>query len=167
MKSRLVIVIVAIGVLANALPALSQDTLDTKKKDPAAASLMSVVVPGSGHVYAGETWTGIVVFGVTIGAPILGARATNMEDLVFSDQDVNWFPFILGLSVGVGAWMFGIFDADNAAREYSQTHGLASFHIDLKNDIKGLSTLHIKMDPMIRRSRFDKPMYGMRLGINF
>lgn len=167
MNSRCVIVIVAIGVLVNASPVLSQDTLDKRKKGPTAASLMSVFVPGSGHVYAGETWTGVTVFGISIGAPILGASATNFEDSFWSDEDVNMFPFILGLSVGVGAWMYGIFDADNAARAYNRTHGLTSFRIHLENDYAGISTLRIKMDPIIQRSMFDKPKYGMRLGINF
>lgn len=167
MKSRLVIAIAAIGLIAHASPVLSQDTLDNNQKDPTAASVMSVFVPGSGHLYAGETWTGLGVFGVTVGAPILGARATNTEDLVFSDQDVNWFPFILGVSVGVSAWLYGIFDADNAARAYNRNRGLTSFQIHLDQEHAGISALHLNMDPMIRGTVAGQPMYGMRLGISF
>ncbi len=167
MKFRIVLLVIAIGLLTGFSPVLSQDSLDKRTKDPTAASLMSVFVPGSGHVYAGETWTGIGVFGLTVGGPLVGVATTDFDGVIFSDENVNWTPLYLGMSVGFAAWLYGILDADNAARQYNQTLGLISYRIDLGQEVGGISALDVKMDPVVRQNRFDRPMYGMKLDINF
>jgi hypothetical protein len=76
------------------------------RKSPVGAGLLGLVVPGAGHVYAGEPIRG----GVTL-ATYVGAAA------VISDgPDALWRA---GGVVLLGAWVFGVVDGAQAARRHN------------------------------------------------
>lgn len=84
-------------------------------KDPTFGLLFSILIPGGGHIYAGETDTGLTLLAIGIGAPLLGA-------LLSGD---NIAPALIGYGVGIGAWVYGIIDGRKAVERYNAANGFA------------------------------------------
>ena len=103
-----------------ALPAgyrLPPGVLDrASEKDETVGLLLSIIVTGGGHFYAGETSKGIGLLLVGIGAPIAGALASSEDNLA---------PYFVGLGVGLGAYIYGIVDGMRAVEDYNVENGFA------------------------------------------
>ena len=92
------------------------DTVIKGPKDPAVARLIGII-PGAGHMYAGEVGTGFLYFSGTLGIVAAGGYIT--VSLAFSDQNnhreaawVGWGTII----AASGLWVWSIVDAGRAAR---------------------------------------------------
>lgn len=89
-------------------------------KDPGTATILSVVIPGGGQFYSGETGKGAMILGVGMGGLIVGSALTA------SSSDANATPFLLGTLAYLGAWVYGIADASSSAQRMNTKHGVAS-----------------------------------------
>lgn len=97
------------------------NTRPANYKDPSTAQLFGFLVTGAGHVYSGEAEKGLLLFGIGVGAPLIGYRATVSSidiDCTGSGcaDNTDYSPLFIGGLVGVGAWIYSVLDADDAAR---------------------------------------------------
>lgn len=100
-------------------------------KDPGTSTLLSVVVPGGGQIYSGETQKGLALLGGGMAGLILGVAMTSSSAGVSCDDDfscqddTNYVPAALGYLTYLGTWVYGIIDADDSADRMNAKHGLA------------------------------------------
>jgi hypothetical protein len=112
-------------------PAMAQ-TPPAGYKDPGTSTLLSVVVPGGGQLYSGETQKGLALLGGGLGGLILGTAMTtnsigascDYDEFTCSD-DTNYLPMAVGYLAFFGTWVYGIIDADDSANRMNAKHGLA------------------------------------------
>lgn len=83
------------------------------EKDPTIATLLSVVIVGGGQIYSGEINRGLTLLGIGVGA------------LIGSSLSGNSTIALVGLGVYLGAWVYGILDADDSARRMNAANGFA------------------------------------------
>lgn len=83
----------------------------TELKSGTAATIMSVFLPGLGHLYAEDARTGVVLIALFAGA-IVVARGDG--------ENCAAGP-IAALLCG-GPWFYGVIDAHNAAARYNRAH---------------------------------------------
>jgi hypothetical protein len=125
--------IIALVVLlcAAAAPVRAQTPPPVGYKDPGTATLLSVVVPGGGQLYSGETNKGLMLLGGGMGGLILGTAMTtnsisascDYDELTCSD-DTNYVPMAVGYLAFFGTWIYGIIDADDSAQRMNAKRGL-------------------------------------------
>lgn len=105
-------------------------------KDPGTARLLSVVITGGGQFYSGETMKGVTILGVGLGSIIAGSMLTamNANDCVYDyyngstdgcTASMVW-PSYVGWGVALGAWVYGIMDADDSAARANARLGFAA-----------------------------------------
>lgn len=126
--------IIALVVLlsAAAAPLRAQTPPPVGYKDPGTATLLSVVVPGGGQLYSGETNKGLMLLGGGLGGLILGTAMTtnsisascDYDELTCSD-DTNYLPMAVGYLAFFGTWVYGIIDADDSAQRMNAKRGMA------------------------------------------
>lgn len=135
------------------VPVQAQDDSSEQRppgyKSPQTARLMGLALPGGGHFYAEEPQTGMLIFGVGFGAPVLGYELTRTsrevecpEEAVSIDEcteDQNFVPLYIGAAVGVAAWALGFADADDAARRANERRGLTTYIVPITNQRLGLA----------------------------
>lgn len=92
-------------------------------KDPGTATLFGVLITGGGHFYSGETGKGLALLGIGTGAYVVGAVATASSCNSYGDSCDNVAPLLLGAGVALGTWIYGIVDADDAARRTNAENG--------------------------------------------
>lgn len=104
-------------------PATISDTWNFR--DPGSARQYAWYAPGGGHLYSGETLKGAVL----LAAPLV-ALYTGIPKIVGADCG-RGFALILFVkcaplhtAVMVGAYAFGILDADDSARRMNERRGL-------------------------------------------
>jgi hypothetical protein len=100
-------------------------------RDPAMATALSALVPGAGHLYAGETGTGIAIVTTSIGAPLAGLLlSVRSERRVCTASgcriEQNLVPLFVGAGVTLAAYIYGIADAGRAADRANRRRGLVS-----------------------------------------
>ncbi|MEX0686780.1 MAG: hypothetical protein WD267_10175 [Balneolales bacterium] len=124
MKTILTLLILCVSLSANAQ--------DYEKivfpKDPVSATLFSLVIPGGGHLYAGDLDTGFALLGSAVVAPLAGwllyvNSAIKAEDV--SHKEANTTPLVLGSLVSLACWVGGAIDASNAAHKYNENISLS------------------------------------------
>jgi hypothetical protein len=96
-----------------------------RPKDPTTAALFSVVIPGAGHVYAGDPGKGIIFAALFAGGLIetidnLQLVRNSSGDLVAKDETAG---NLFGLAT-LAAYGFGIQDAFNTASDYNKNNHL-------------------------------------------
>ncbi|HEU0302715.1 MAG TPA: hypothetical protein VFR37_24855 [Longimicrobium sp.] len=128
---RKLITAVALACIT-ATPALAQQAPQPGYKDPGTAMLVGVLVPGGGHMYAGETQKGLMLLGVGLGGLVLGTAMTSSsagiscdEDVISCEDDTNYLPMAVGYLAWLGSWIYGIVDADDSAHRMNAQRGLA------------------------------------------
>ena len=96
------------------------------------ALILNVFVPGLGHLQAGDTGPGVALLGLGVALPVGTALATGVSSFQCSsgagcdDLDSNTALFLTAATVGLGAWIYGMVDADNAVRRVQDRRLAAS-----------------------------------------
>lgn len=118
-------------------------------KDPGTATLYSVGLPGGGQLWAGETTKGALILGTAVLAPVAGYAIASST---CSGFDCSLTPVYVGSLASLGAWIYGIVGAGDAARRCNERNGLADagIRIDPKVDMHG-----------------DEQAYGIQLSMTF
>jgi hypothetical protein len=125
---KLIAVLVLLCVACT--PALAQ-TSPAGYKDPGTSTILSVVVPGGGQIYSGETNKGLALLGGGMAGLILGFAMTSSSAGISCDDDLdcqddtNYVPAALGYLTYFGTWIYGIIDADDSANRMNSKRGLA------------------------------------------
>lgn len=126
--------IAAAAVLLCARPAAAQQQMHpVGYKDPTMATIMSVIIPGGGHLYSGETRKGAMILGVGVGGLVLGSALTvgsadidcDFDDDFECDDDTSYLPAAAGYLLYLGSWVYGIMDASNSADRMNASRGIA------------------------------------------
>jgi hypothetical protein len=115
-----------------ATPAFAQQAGGPGFKDPGTSVLLSVLVPGGGQIYSGESTRGLTLLGVGLGGLVVGTAATFSSvgascdaDSFSCSDDTNYLPMALGYLAYVGSWIYGIVDAGDSAHRVNAKRGLA------------------------------------------
>lgn len=95
---------------ANVLP-VSTEGGGAAHRSPVIAGALGFLIPGAGHVYAGETRRGWTVFGATM----LGAYFALTDGMPTSAS-------VPGSVVFVGGWAFSVADGVLAANRFNRSH---------------------------------------------
>ena len=85
------------------------------RKNGTVATLLAVVIPGSGHLYAGETGKGLALLAGTVAAAGIGYSYSKSK-CPSSTDDCDVTPMVAAEAVALGLWVYGVFDAHNATR---------------------------------------------------
>ncbi len=115
-------------------------------KDPYLGTTLSFLFPGGGQYYAGNDGKGFVLTALAIGAPIIGYANVNhhpSSDIVNTPdgprsacdvfgpggqapgcRHTDWTPAAIGLTVGIGSWLYGIATAGTDVQHWNQAHGV-------------------------------------------
>jgi hypothetical protein len=118
----------AIGAVAPASPAQiaersnapvadssARSSPEAPRKNGTIATLLAVVIPGSGHVYAGETGKGLALFAGTAAAAGIGYSYSKSK-CPSSNDNCDLTPMVAADAVALGLWIYGVIDAHNATR---------------------------------------------------
>ena len=126
------VAIVADATAAAAAPRAALSAADDvdgslERKDPSMATMLSFFVTGTGQMYAGEPVKGASLLALTaIG---VGVAAKQLSCSTDSDCESTTGRRALGAAGMVaffGSWLYGIFDAGDAARRFNAAHGLTT-----------------------------------------
>jgi hypothetical protein len=101
-------------------------------RSPRRALILGSLIPGAGHIYAGEYWRGIGNYEFTVMSIGMGAMVFILDDCAFSflsatrcDSGPQWPHQALGVAaVGVGLWRWvsSARDAPHAAERANEKH---------------------------------------------
>jgi hypothetical protein len=96
----------------------SQDTARVAPPGPGAKSPTTArvigIVPGAGHLYAGETRRGLTYFGATVGTFMLAGLMLGADCIGQENCDESIEPTLV-LLAAFGQWGWSIYDAGRAA----------------------------------------------------
>jgi hypothetical protein len=101
-------------------------------RNPHLALILGSLIPGAGHIYAGEYWRGFVNYETTVGAIGMGVMVFIVDKCMMSflsttrcDPGPQWPHQALGvLTVGMGVWQWvsTARDAPRAAERANVKH---------------------------------------------
>lgn len=90
-----------------------------QEKSPGTATAFSVVIPGGGQFYAGETGKGAAIL-LGTGTALATGVAVAKREPYFGCPSPCWefdtAPLAIGAGVAGAIWLYGIVDAPSAAR---------------------------------------------------
>jgi hypothetical protein len=104
-------------------------------RSPHRALLLGTLIPGAGHIYAGEYLTGILTYEATLGAIGGGALVYVVDNCTFSFSFLStstckpgraWPHQLLGVTMvglGIWKWISSARDAPSAAERANARHG--------------------------------------------
>lgn len=87
-------------------------------KDPTAATLFSVVLPGGGQMYAGETGRGFLILAGAFGSLIVGGAIAGDDQ---ENEEVGGAIAAIGF---LSFWIYGMIDAGDAAHRTNEKRGI-------------------------------------------
>jgi hypothetical protein len=100
-------------------------------KDPNLGSMLSFIFPGGGQYYAENAGKGFAITALAIGAPIIGYANVQRDRGCFNNPGfgtcrdrTDWTPAAIGLTVGIGSWLYGIATAGTDVQHWNQKHGV-------------------------------------------
>jgi hypothetical protein len=114
-------------------------------KDPALGTTLSFLIPGGGQYYAGATGKGLALTLLGYGAPIIGFASVKRENSYYNNgygpssgyncpgfgngpgcgaSRYDWTPAVVGLGVGLAAWIYGIETAGSDVNHWNKAHGV-------------------------------------------
>ncbi len=97
-----------------------------ENKDTMVAILLAFILPGAGHMYAGEMKKGILILASLFILAILSALVW-LAAVWSTDASGNPFPsalvFIAAIIIAVVIWLYQIYDAYQAALRFNSAHG--------------------------------------------
>lgn len=121
MRLSLLSIVAALLLPATSLAQQTQDTLTTRQrmlyKDPGTATLVSVLMPGAGHLYAGETGKGLGVMAVSAGSIGAGYYFSSCPG---AQDSCGQTPLYIGVGLHLANWIWSIVDAGDAARRHNR-----------------------------------------------
>ena len=130
--SRLVVasllgLVLATGAGAQGDPAFDPSRRPAARKSPVAAHVIGII-PGAGHVYAGEAQRGLQFFGGTVGVLAVGTMLVASDCAGDGPDGDCASPLLENVVVGaaLGVWGWSIYDAGQAARRTNARRGLRS-----------------------------------------
>ncbi len=101
-------------------------------RDPHRALVLGSLIPGAGHIYAGEYWHGILNYEGTVGTIGVGVMTFLVDKCMLSflsatrcDSGPQWPHQVLGVTVvglGVWGWISSARDAARAAERANERH---------------------------------------------
>ncbi len=131
------------------------------------ALLYSILLPGGGQFYNGETTKGLIQLGGTVVGLILFVAYFPSEDFVRDDyywasygywtEEGNAGLSYGGLAVALGCRIWSLVDAPAGAKRFNQKHGLASIPL-------GDGGLYVAVDNLKVNQR---NTLGLKLGLSF
>ena len=103
---------------------------DSVYRDATTARLFAIVLPGAGHVYAGEYGRGIALFGGTALSFGMAALVNTLPDCpMFAAEPCHPGPrwpqtvaALAGAGLGLYVWVSGVVDAPRAAERANERH---------------------------------------------
>ena len=120
MKVLLTVVMLALPIAASAQRAASTDP---SFRDPGTATIYSVVLPGGGQLYSGETGRGLMMLVGSSAAVLAGTALSTQATCTYdassfsglSCKQANRLPLTIGMLGSLGIWGYGILDAKKSA----------------------------------------------------
>jgi hypothetical protein len=101
-------------------------------RDPHRALILGSLIPGAGHIYAGEYWRGFLNYEATVGAIGLGVMVFIVDKCTFTflstthcDPGPEWPHRLLGVVTvgsGIWEWISSARDAAHAAERANAKH---------------------------------------------
>ena len=101
-------------------------------RDPHRALILGSIIPGAGHIYAGEYWHGFLNYEGTVGTIGLGVMTFLVDKCMLGflsttrcDSGPQWPHQVLGVTVvglGVWGWISSARDAAHAAERANERH---------------------------------------------
>jgi hypothetical protein len=101
-------------------------------RDPHRALILGSIIPGAGHIYAGEYWHGILNYEGTVGTIGVGVMTFLVDKCMLSflsttrcNSGPQWPHQVLGVTVvglGVWGWISSARDAARAAERANERH---------------------------------------------
>jgi hypothetical protein len=101
-------------------------------RNPRKALILGSLIPGAGHIYAGEYWHGVVNYEVTVGTIGGGVLTYMLDKCTFSflstakcDPGSQWPHQALGVAevgFGIWHWVSSARDASRAAERANEKH---------------------------------------------
>ncbi len=159
MKRFMCVIAVGMMLMISQGQGFAQEKKPAGYKDPNAAALWGYILPGAGHVYAGESGKGFVLMVGSVGALAAGTIVTLNSgdesaevgyDYDFSVGETNWTPFYIGGGAFALGWIYSVMDAGKAAER--------------TNKKKGLSLRSARVEPYVAGRGAGKA-WGIRLSI--
>ena len=100
-------------------------------RNPREALILGSLLPGAGHIYAGEYWRGVMNYEGTVSALFLGSWMFLVDNCTFDFLDPNcdpgaqWPHQAFGIAVvglGFWEWISSARDASRAAERANEKH---------------------------------------------
>ena len=132
MRFRIFAIIAMLCLLVSQTSA--QSAKSKEYKDPKTAVAWGYLLPGAGHMYAGEGGKGFLLMAGSVGALAAGTVMTLNSgdedaevgyDYDFSKGETDWTPSYIGLGVYTIGWLYSVVDAGKAAQRTNRKHGLS------------------------------------------
>lgn len=117
-------------------PKASVPAADTQPpyRSPATARVLGTLLPGAGHIYAGEYAKGVRSYYGTVGGIGGGALAFVVGGMAAEDHETGWPLQVAGVllvGAGVGVWVRSSLDAPRAAARANTKHRQIATHMSL------------------------------------
>ena len=134
----------AIGILILAMapainPVRGQVRPSAEMKNPGKARTYSVLLPGAGHLYAGEKTKGAALAVVSAGALITGILTSDLvgyetpcgvgDCLAPGAHDFSARNAIIGAGVAGAVWLYAFVDAPRAAARTNRRNAMAEVRV--------------------------------------
>jgi hypothetical protein len=110
---------------------LAQSPPQTLYRKPTTARTLGILVPGGGHVYAGEYLRGFLYYERTVASVGAGVLVYNLDRCITRLFDVDCDPGdpwafraagILLVGLGAVSWVASVIDAPRAAERANERH---------------------------------------------
>jgi len=134
----------ALAALMILLPfAANAQQKDPSYRDPGTATIYSVVLPGGGQLYSGETTRGLMLLGGSSAAILAGSALSSPAKcdydaaFSFSCKEANNTPLRIGMLASLGIWGYGIYDAKKSAERMNLKREHHTARIEPTFDVRG------------------------------
>lgn len=116
---------------------------DPSYRDPGTATIYSVVIPGGGQLYSGETTRGLLLLAGSSAALLAGnvlsspAKCDYDSSFSLSCKEANNTPLTIGMLASLGIWGYGIYDAKKSAERMNLKRAHHTARFEASFDIRG------------------------------
>src|SRR5580704_10860286 len=120
-------------------------------KSPGIATLISVVIPGGGQMYADKVGKGLALLGITYGSLIGGAVLSTTSCSVYNGCSVDLTPLYIGGVISLGTWIYSMATAGGDARDHNASLGLRATRL---------------VEPVVEIARDGRTNIGLRVALS-